>query len=137
MEALRKLKQGNILLMVLIVLMGLIAIASLFWSNLNGDMKQSKSLIADITCNGKIIRKVDLIKIKGTQLILLKNNGVKLSVSAKEGKIRILDSDCPDKYCVKRGWLSKSGESVICMHSKTIVMIEGKTKRSDLLLVGN
>jgi hypothetical protein len=131
MEALRKIKQGNILLLIVI---GIILITSLNWSSLYS-MKQSKSLIANIISNGKVIRKVDLNKIRGPQLILLKNNGLKLTVSAEKGKIRILDSECPDKFCVMSGWLSKPGESVNCMHSKTIVIIEGK--KSDLMLVGN
>lgn len=131
-EALRKIKQRNILLVLVI---GIIVITSLNWSSLYS-MEQSKSLIANITSNGRVIRKVDLNNIRGPQLILLKSNGLKLTVSVEKGKVRILDSECPDKFCVQSGWLSKPGESVICMHSNTFVMIEGKGKRSDLLLVG-
>ncbi|MDF2790882.1 MAG: rane protein [Neobacillus sp.] len=126
MRAFDKLKPGNILLVSLI---GLIVITSLYLSNYYSGRKQSNSLIADITRNGKVIRKVDLNKIKAPQLILLKNNGLRLTVLAQKGKIRILNSECPDKICVISGWLSKPGESVVCMHSKTIVMIKGKGKK--------
>lgn len=112
-------------------------ITSFCLSNYCSDRNPSNSLFADIISNGKVIRKVDLNKIKAPQLYLLKNNGFKLTVIVEKGKIRILDSECPDKTCVISGWLSIPGESVVCDHSSTIVMIEGKGKKSDLLLAGN
>ena len=32
---------------------------------------------------------------------------------------------CPDKICVERGRVSKSGEEIICMPNRVIVRVEG------------
>ncbi|MBQ3565874.1 MAG: NusG domain II-containing protein [Oscillospiraceae bacterium] len=40
------------------------------------------------------------------------------------GKVRVVSSDCPDKVCCNTGFISKSGESIICMPNKMIVEIK-------------
>ncbi len=42
----------------------------------------------------------------------------------KDGGIRVKSSDCPDKICVHTGFISKEGETIICMPKKLIVSIE-------------
>lgn len=44
-------------------------------------------------------------------------------------KARILESNCPDKICVKTGYISKAGESIICLPHKVIVEITGMDQR--------
>lgn len=57
------------------------------------------------------------------QEIILKNGLI--IVEIKDKKVRVKQSDCPDKICVKRGWIEKPGQFIICMPNKLIVKIVG------------
>jgi len=41
------------------------------------------------------------------------------TVEIRNGKVRVKDSPCPRKYCVKQGWI-KSG-AIICVPNKVVV----------------
>ena len=40
------------------------------------------------------------------------------------GKIRIIESDCPDKICVKTDFIDSKSEKIVCLPKKLIVEIE-------------
>ncbi len=47
-------------------------------------------------------------------------------VEVKEGQVRIVDSPCPRHICVSMGWISRSGETLVCIPNGLVVRIEGK-----------
>ena len=38
-------------------------------------------------------------------------------------KVRIVDSPCPDKLCVKQGWIQKG--SLVCLPNSVTVLVKG------------
>lgn len=40
-------------------------------------------------------------------------------------KVRVIDADCPDKLDVKQGYISKSGEVIVCLPNKLVIEIKG------------
>jgi hypothetical protein len=34
------------------------------------------------------------------------------------GRVHMVDSACPDKLCVRSGWISRPGESVVCLPNR-------------------
>ena len=42
-------------------------------------------------------------------------------VEVYEGKVRIKDSDCPRKLCVKQGWIDRG--AVVCLPNRVIVRL--------------
>lgn len=42
-------------------------------------------------------------------------------ISIHDGEVCIKDADCPDKYCVKQGKISKNNESIICLPHKLVI----------------
>ena len=44
--------------------------------------------------------------------------------------VRVLDSPCPHKLCVKSGTISKSGETLVCLPNGVVIRIEGGEKPS-------
>lgn len=50
-------------------------------------------------------------------------NGYNIIVIS-DGKVYIKDADCPDKYCVHQGKISKSGETLICLPHKLSVEVK-------------
>lgn len=47
-------------------------------------------------------------------------------IEIREGSIRVLDSDCPQKFCVRQGRIHRVGEIVVCVPNKITVWIEGQ-----------
>lgn len=39
---------------------------------------------------------------------------ITLTVEILGGRARVSDSDCPDRICLRTGWISRKGETVIC-----------------------
>lgn len=50
---------------------------------------------------------------------------VEISARGEDGKVRVARSTCPDKVCVRTGWISKPGQTIVCLPNKTVVRIEG------------
>ncbi|OQX95113.1 hypothetical protein B6I21_07125 [candidate division KSB1 bacterium 4572_119] len=46
-----------------------------------------------------------------------------------KGKVRVIHSDCPQKICVKSGWISGSFEIIVCVPNKIIIAIESKNNQ--------
>lgn len=66
---------------------------------------------------------------------LYEKNGKTLDVKTKfgynkieilNGKVRISDTDCPDKSEVKSGWIDSSGEMLVCLPNRVLVRIDGE-----------
>ena len=39
----------------------------------------------------------------------------------KDGKARLTNASCPDKLCVNMGYISKNGQSIICLPNKVVI----------------
>jgi len=44
-------------------------------------------------------------------------------IETEEGRVRIVSSPCPGQHCVMRGWVSTSGDAVVCVPSEVYVRI--------------
>lgn len=54
-----------------------------------------------------------------------------LKLEVKKGKVRIIESGCANKHCIRMGWLeSVNSGSIICIPQKTIISFKKqKTKQ--------
>lgn len=92
---------------------------------------KGSSHIAEIKQDGKVIRTIDLDKIDTAEEIKITYKDGYNIIRVENGRIRIIDADCPDKLCVKTGWITESGQSVICLPHKLIIKIQGGSKEID------
>ncbi len=93
---------------------------------------KGSSRIAVVEQNGKVVKTIDLNKVKEkSEFILPYNNGHFNKIEVEPGKIRFVDADCPDKICVKTGWISEPGQTAVCLPHKIIIRIEGKNSSYD------
>ena len=37
------------------------------------------------------------------------------TIEIRDGRIRVLEAECPDKVCVRTGWLSSSAIPIVCL----------------------
>jgi hypothetical protein len=79
---------------------------------------------ACIEVHGKLIKKIDL-SVKGRKATF-KIQGVMgpATLEIAHNRIRMLDAPCPDRICVRRGWIGKPGESIVCIPNEINIYIE-------------
>lgn len=51
-------------------------------------------------------------------------NGINI-VEVSDGKVAVTEADCPDKYCMKRGWCS-SGMQIVCLPNRLVLKFVGE-----------
>ena len=70
----------------------------------------------------------------------LTSNGVydindgKNQIEILDGKVRMIDADCPDELCIRQGWIEYDGQSIICLPNKITVMVSGGDSSVDFVL---
>lgn len=65
------------------------------------------------------------LNLKSKKLIdLSKEYGKNIVVEIDNGRARIKESDCKDKICISFGFISKCGESAICVPNRVSIHIE-------------
>lgn len=86
---------------------------------------------AEISIDGEIYKTVMLSKHKGSDKYIVENKYGKNIILVKEEKIAIIEADCPDKICMKPGYIYKPGQSLVCLPNRLYIKINERTKNMD------
>jgi hypothetical protein len=46
----------------------------------------------------------------------------------EDGRITVIEANCPDRDCVKRGWLKKPGDSAVCLPHRLVIRLTGESE---------
>ena len=101
----------------------------------NGFHLNASSFVA-IEINGERINTIPFDDVKDISIIHIptkNNNTITLEISESK-KVRIIESDCPDKTCVKTGWISLPGQAIVCLPNRTVIKIESHGATSSSLM---
>jgi len=50
----------------------------------------------------------------------------KMVLEVRNGRIRVAESDCPNKICCYEGWISRPGQSLVCLPNRVLIEIPSK-----------
>ena len=101
-----------------ILIVSLLLICAISISALLIFRKEGKSVLIEV--DGKIVAVYSLSK-SGEYTL----NGGSNILIIKDGAAYIKEADCPDKTCVRRGKISHSGESAVCLPNRVSVRVTG------------
>ncbi|KZL94255.1 NusG domain II-containing protein [Clostridium magnum] len=88
--------------------------------------------IAVIKQDGEIIKTIDLNEVTEKSQIRIPYKDEDFNtIEVEPGRIRFIDADCPDKVCIKTGWLSEPGQTAVCLPHKLMIKINGKDSSYD------
>jgi hypothetical protein len=45
-------------------------------------------------------------------------------VEIRDGRVRVLDSPCPNKTCVSQGWVEEPGETIVCLPNRVSITVK-------------
>lgn len=91
---------------------------------------QAEQKILNVSLDGKVIREINLSKVKEKSIIQIKGNLIS-KIEIDNGRVRFVNAICPDKICEKTGWLEKPGQIAVCLPNKVIIKIVGEDENLD------
>jgi hypothetical protein len=112
-----------------ILIATLICMSFIFWLALNKiDKNIDPNAYVQINIDGVLYEK----SILSTDKIITVRNGDDFNiVEIKDKKVKIIDSSCDNKYCVKHGYISTNKASIVCLPNRVSVEIKS-TKKSNM-----
>lgn len=102
-----------------LILIGVLMIFSLIPLTMNSN---SAKKFAVVKVDGVIIRKLDL---SVDETFTVETSGGKNIVAVKNGAVSVVEADCPDKICVRRGAIKNVDETIACVPHKLLIEIAG------------
>ena len=81
-------------------------------------LRRDQARFARITSRGQVVQTLDLM-IDQELTIDGKN-----TVTVKDGKIAVTWADCPDHYCMKRGFCA-GGTDIVCLPNRLVISFLG------------
>ena len=77
---------------------------------------------AEIVSEGRVLHTVDL-RIDQEITVANSQGGINI-VTVRDGKIAVTEADCPDHYCMHRGFCN-SGAQIVCLPNLLIIRFTG------------
>lgn len=116
-------KKADVILFILIIVLGLI----ISFGPLH---KAAGGTEVRISCDGKLYGIYDL---NVDQTIEVTENGHTNVISIEGGKVWMESATCHNQICVKKGAITLSGDSIVCLPNKVTVEITGKGGDVDVI----
>jgi hypothetical protein len=136
-----KMKWGDFLIVLVVVVLSFSLWSKILFAG------SSKGNTAEIVAGGEILLKYDLttgsllytnadigsllqeyspgVDDSGNPLISIAQNNIHFKILIKGGKVRFLQSDCPNQVCINTGFISVSGQIAACVPAGILVRVSG------------
>ena len=112
--------RGDKVLIVIVVILTFVSLGFIKKQTFSTDDK-----FASIQVDGREIKKIIFdSNIVGKEIPIKTEYGYNL-IEVGDGKIRVVEASCPDKIDVKQGYISKIGETIVCLPNKMLIEIKG------------
>jgi len=109
----------------IIIILFILAATIFYGINRYNDNNLYNEKYAMIYSDNKLYKKIDLSNNDFTEKFQIDNRYGKNTVEIINGDIRMIDSNCQDKICVKSGLINKPGQSIICLPHKLVIEVVG------------
>lgn len=112
--------KGDKILIIFVVILSLASMGYIRKQGLSNDDKY-----VSIQVSGQEVKKIIFDdSVIGKTIPLQTEHGYNL-IEIGDNEIRVLEADCPDKYDVKQGSISRIGETIVCLPNKLVIEIKG------------
>lgn len=116
-------KKGDVIL-ILLALLAAFGVAMF----LNIHRGESAELV-QISIEGNMYGSYHLYE---NQEITIENEYGKNVIIIEDGKVKMKEADCPDKYCVSHRAISKAKETIVCLPHKLVVEIKTSVSNQNI-----
>ena len=123
-----KLKPLDIAVIVILIFIALGSSAAAFINS----HKAYNSKYVEIEVKGKLYKKLPLDNSRDERIQIDTDLGSNV-IEVVNGKVKIIDADCPDKICIQDGSISKPGDILVCLPHNVVVSVKGQNSETDAL----
>lgn len=96
-----------------------------------------EAVTAQIKQGNNIIQTIDLSEVfEPYEFEVTDGHGGRNIIRAEHGRIAVIDADCPDKLCVKQGYIENGAVPIVCLPHKLSITITGKNEEPDAVSGG-
>ena len=121
------LTKGDKYLMLFIVIISLVSLIYVKNSAFNYEEKY-----ISIQINGEEIKKIIFDKnLIGKTIPIETEYGYNL-IEIGDEEVRVIEASCPDQLDVKQGFISKTGEVIVCLPNRLVIEIKGADDERDV-----
>jgi len=117
-----KLKVGDIILISFFLIIGVLSPFLI--------LGKSNNVTAQVIKDKKVLYSVNLNDISNPVNFEV-NDKYSNYIVAEKGRIRFSSSTCPGEVCVHKGWISRAGQTAVCLPNGVIIKIIGQVKNND------
>lgn len=110
----------------LLTIIGLVAVLALSW----GYWWRESGSEVTVRSHGRLFARLDLAT---PQSIEVPGPLGLTRIDVAGGRVRIARDPSPRQLCVQQGWLSKAGQTAICLPNRVSLEVNGGGKRYDTL----
>ena len=122
--------KGDKILVLIIILLSLSSMALI-----RRQAFSDKEKYISIQVNGKEVKKIIFdTKLIGTTIPIETEYGYNL-IEIGEEQVRVIEADCPDEIDVKQGYISRIGETIVCLPNRMVVEIKGIAKDTEIDII--
>ena len=66
-----------------------------------------------------------IVPLRTNRFLTLNTPRGRMILEVEPGRIRVRESDCPDKVCVRTGWITNASQSIVCVPNRTVITVRG------------
>lgn len=99
----------------------------------NRSADENSTVMAIVSIDGKEVKQIELSEETEKELFTFYPSGDQYNIIEVDGtKIRNKEDNSPDQIAVKTGWISKPGETSICLPHKLIIEIKAINSNEEM-----
>lgn len=118
------------ILIILVIVLSFLSMGYIRLQALSNDDKY-----VSIQVNGEEIKRFIFdSKLVGTTIPVDTEYGHNI-IEIGDESVRVIEADCPDQIDVKQGYISRIGETIVCLPNKLIVEIKGISPDTELDII--
>lgn len=90
---------------------------------------QGSSALAQLRVNSQVVKTFDL---RQDQTYTYKSQDGDINeIEVKDGKIAIVFANCGDQICVRKGFIDKTGQTIVCLPHRLVIEVLNSDKKDD------
>lgn len=120
----RKIKFGDIIIAAFLLALSFIPFCFL---KTHKQTNSNHEEMAIVKVNNKTVKKLNL---NHNTVWTYDKNGQRNVLEVRDKKVHVVEANCKDQVCVKEGWKSKPGQTIVCLPHKFLVEIKQSGKHT-------
>ena len=103
-----------------------------------GITEENSQFVAVITVDNKIVKEITLTGNTGSDVFDITQPDLDTNtIEVRDNQIRIKAATCSDQVCVLTGFISKPGETIVCLPHKLVIEIQAVDGYTDDIIISS